>query len=147
MHQYRLTEFIVGLTFGIGLILSGMTDPSKVISFLDLAGSWDPSLAFVMAGAILVGVFAFAFAKRRTTSYLRGALHLPKSTAIDKRLMIGSVVFGAGWGLAGFCPGPALVSLGAGQPKAAVFVLAMVVGMLVFELLERRSQRDSAGAH
>ena len=147
MHQYRLTEFVVGLIFGIGLILSGMTDPSKVIGFLDLAGSWDPSLAFVMGGAILVGVFAFAFGKRRTTSFLRGALYLPKSTAIDKRLVIGGLAFGAGWGLAGFCPGPALVSLGAGQPKAAVFVLAMLAGMLVFELLERRSQRDSAGAH
>ncbi len=147
MHYHRLTEFAVGLIFGIGLILSGMTDPSKVIGFLDLAGSWDPSLAFVMGGAILVGVFAFAFAKKRTTSFLGGALHLPKSTAIDKRLVIGGLVFGAGWGLAGFCPGPALVSLGAGQPKAAVFVLAMLAGMLVFELRERRSQRDSAGRH
>jgi len=84
MHYHRLTEFAVGLIFGIGLILSGMTDPSKVIGFLDLAGSWDPSLAFVMGGAILVGVFAFAFAKKRTTSFLGGALHLPKSTAIGQ---------------------------------------------------------------
>lgn len=145
--QNRISEFGVGLLFGTGLILSGMTDPGKVIGFLDLFGAWDPSLAFVMGGAILVGVGAFALAKKRTTTFLGGALHLPKSNDIDKRLVIGGLVFGAGWGLAGFCPGPALVSLGAGQPKAAAFVLAMLVGMGVFELLERRKARDLAGAH
>ena len=86
-------------------------------------------------------------AKKRTTTFLGGALHLPKSTDIDRRLVVGGLVFGAGWGLAGFCPGPALVSLGAGQPKAAVFVVAMLAGMYVFELLERRAPRDPAGAH
>jgi uncharacterized protein len=145
--QNRISEFGVGLLFGTGLILSGMTDPGKVIGFLDLFGAWDPSLAFVMGGAILVGVGAFALAKKRATTFLGGALHLPKSNDIDKRLVIGGLVFGAGWGLAGFCPGPALVSLGAGQPKAAAFVLAMLVGMGVFELLERRKARDLAGAH
>ena len=145
--QNRISEFGVGLLFGTGLILSGMTDPGKVIGFLDLFGAWDPSLAFVMGGAILVGVGAFALAKKRTTTFLGGALHLPKSNDIDKRLVVGGLVFGAGWGLAGFCPGPALVSLGAGQPKAAAFVLAMLVGMGVFELLERRKARDLAGAH
>jgi uncharacterized membrane protein YedE/YeeE len=124
-----------------------MTDPGKVIGFLDLFGAWDPSLALVMGGAILVGVFAFAFAKKRTSTFLGGALHLPKSNDIDRRLVVGGLVFGAGWGLAGFCPGPALVSLGAGQPKAAVFVTAMLAGMYVFELLERRAPRDPAGAH
>lgn len=143
----RIVEFLVGLLFGIGLILSGMTDPGKVIGFLDLFGNWDPSLALVMGGAIMVGVFAFAIAKKRTSTFLGGALHLPKSTDIDKRLVVGGLVFGAGWGLAGFCPGPALVSLGAGQPKAAVFVAAMLAGMYVFELLERRAPRDPAGAH
>ena len=136
----RISEFGVGLVFGIGLILSGMTDPGKVLGFLDLFGAWDPSLAFVMGGAILVGVFAFALAKKRTTTFLGGALILPGSRDIDKRLVAGSLLFGVGWGLAGFCPGPALVSLGSGQPKAAVFVLAMLAGMLVFELAERRAQ-------
>mgnify|MGYP001281160029 CR=1 FL=1 len=145
--QHRISEFAVGLLFGIGLILSGMTDPGKVTGFLDLFGQWDPSLALVMGGAIMVGVFAFAIAKKRTTTFLGGALHLPKSTDIDRRLGVGGLVFGAGWGLAGFCPGPALVSLGAGQPKAAVFVVAMLAGMYVFELLERRAPRDPAGAH
>lgn len=136
--KHRFTEFAVGLIFGIGLILSGMTDPGKVLGFLDLAGLWDPSLAFVMGGAILVGLMAFAVAKQRTRSFLGGALSLPKSTVIDRRLVMGSLTFGVGWGLAGFCPGPALVSLGAGQPKAVVFALAMLVGMGLFEWLERR---------
>ena len=133
----RLTEFLIGLLFGVGLLLSGMTDPGKVIGFLDLAGNWDPSLAFVMGGAILVGIFAFAFAKRRTTDFSGGAIRWPTSNAIDRRLVIGSVVFGAGWGLAGFCPGPALVSLGAGVPQAIAFVGAMLAGMAIFEFLER----------
>ena len=133
----RISEFLVGLIFGIGLILSGMTDPGKVIGFLDLFGNWDPSLAFVMGGAILVGVFAFTVAKKRTTSVLGGAMQLPTARHVDKRLIIGSLAFGAGWGLAGFCPGPALVSLGGGEVKAAVFVLAMLIGMLAFEVAER----------
>lgn len=139
--QHRISEFAVGLLFGLGLIVAGMTDPSKVIGFLDLAGAWDPSLAFVMGGAILVGLGAFAVAKKRTTSFLGGAMQLPKSTVIDRRLVLGSLLFGAGWGLAGFCPGPAIVSLGAGQSKAAVFVLAMVAGMAIFEWAERRRTR------
>jgi uncharacterized membrane protein YedE/YeeE len=137
-HPHRLTEFGVGLLFGIGLILAGMTDPSKVLGFLDLAGLWDPSLAFVMGGAILVSLGAFTLAKKRTSSFLGGAMRLPTSRDIDKRLVTGSLLFGAGWGLAGFCPGPALVSLGTGNPKAVVFVVAMLAGMALFELLERR---------
>ena len=134
----RVSEFVVGLLFGIGLILAGMTDPAKVIGFLDLAGAWDPSLAFVMGGAILVGVFAFGIAKKRTTSMFGGAMQLPTSRDIDRRLIGGSVMCGAGWGLAGFCPGPALVSVGAGQSKAIVFTIAMLLGMVIFEMLERR---------
>jgi uncharacterized membrane protein YedE/YeeE len=146
--KHRITEFLVGLLFGTGLILSGMTDPGKVLGFLDLAGSWDPSLALVMGGAILVAIFAFAVARKRTTSFLGGTMHLPTARDIDKRLLIGGLVFGAGWGLAGFCPGPAIVSLGAGQPKAAAFVLAMLAGMLVYELVDRRSQPSTPqGAH
>lgn len=143
LHHHRLSEFAVGLLFGIGLILSGMTDPGKVIGFLDLFGLWDPSLALVMGGAILVGVFAFAFARKRTRSLLGGAMHMPGSRDIDRRLVLGSLVFGAGWGLAGFCPGPAIVSLGAGQPKALVFVLAMIAGMVLYELSERRTRQGA----
>ena len=142
----RLSEFLVGLVFGLGLIVSGMTDPGKVLGFLDLAGLWDPSLAFVMGGAIAVGVFAFALAKKRTTSLLGGAMHLPTSSDIDRRLVIGSLVFGAGWGVAGFCPGPAIVSVGAGQPKAIAFVIAMLAGMWLFEWTEGRRQRATTEA-
>ena len=138
---HRLIEFIVGLLFGWGLLISGMTDPGKVIGFLDLTGSWDPSLALVMGGAIAVGFFAFGTAKKRTSNFLGGALHLPTSSDIDKRLILGALLFGAGWGLAGFCPGPGIVSMAAGQPKAAVFVVAMLAGMLVFEWMDRMGRR------
>ena len=138
---HRLSEFIVGLLFGWGLLISGMTDPGKVIGFLDLTGSWDPSLAMVMGGAIAVGFFAFGTAKKRTSNFLGGALHLPTSSDIDKRLILGALLFGAGWGLAGFCPGPGIVSMAAGQPKAAVFVVAMLAGMLVFEWMDRLGRR------
>ena len=126
-HLYRIAEFVVGLLFGLGLMLSGMTDPGKVIGFLDLFGSWDPSLALVMGGAIMVGFFAFTVAKKRTSTFLGGAMRLPTNMDMDKKLVIGSLLFGAGWGLAGFCPGPALVSMADGQPKALVFVVAMLV--------------------
>jgi uncharacterized membrane protein YedE/YeeE len=136
-HLYRIAEFVVGLLFGLGLMLSGMTDPGKVIGFLDLFGTWDPSLALVMGGAIMVGFFAFTVAKKRTSTFLGGAMRLPTNMDMDKKLVIGSLLFGAGWGLAGFCPGPALVSMADGQPKALVFVLAMLVGMVGFELMDR----------
>lgn len=126
-----------GLIFGIGLIVSGMTDPSKVIGFLDLGGRWDPSLAFVMGGAILVGLFAFRFAARRTRSLLGDAMRLPTASHIDRRLVAGSLAFGAGWGLAGYCPGPALASLLTGGDKPLIFGAAMLAGMAIFELLER----------
>lgn len=133
----RITEFVAGLLFGLGLLLSGMSDPGKVLGFLDLLGTWDPSLALVMAGAILVGMLAFTVAKKRTMNFLGGTLHLPTANQIDRRLVIGALLFGAGWGLAGFCPGPSLVSMFSGQPKAAVFVLAMVIGMLLYEAADR----------
>lgn len=141
--QHRLSEFVVGLLFGLGLLLSGMTDPGKVLGFLDLIGPWDPSLALVMGGAIAVGVIAFALAKKRTVSFLGGAMRLPMSSQIDRRLIVGAAMFGAGWGLAGFCPGPALISLATGQPKAAIFVVAMLVGMSAFELIDRRVQASN----
>jgi uncharacterized membrane protein YedE/YeeE len=129
--------FAAGLVFGLGLILSGMSDPGKVKGFLDLAGSWDPSLAFVMGGAILVGVVAFRVARKRTQSFFGGAMRLPTANDVDLRLVLGSLVFGIGWGLAGFCPGPALVSVGSGQDEAAWFVLAMLAGMVLYEGAER----------
>lgn len=136
-HLDTLSSFIVGLIFGIGLILAGMTNPAKVIGFLDITGTWDPSLAFVMGGGILVAIIAFRFAKKRTVNFLGGAMRMPTSDMIDKRLVIGSLLFGAGWGMAGFCPGPALTSMGAGNPKAVIFVIAMIAGMALFELADR----------
>jgi uncharacterized protein len=135
--MHRALEFLVGLLFGWGLLLSGMTDPGKVQGFLDLFGAWDPSLALVMGGAIAVGVFAFALAKRRSTTFFGGVMKLPTARDIDQRLVVGSLIFGAGWGLAGFCPGPGIVAMAGGELKAAVFVAAMLVGMLGFQLLDR----------
>ncbi|MES2785990.1 MAG: DUF6691 family protein [Pseudomonadota bacterium] len=138
------TSLLAGLVFGIGLIISGMADPAKVQGFLDLAGAWDPSLAFVMGGAIAVGVIAFAVARRRSVSLLGAAMRLPHSREIDRRLVGGSVLFGIGWGVAGFCPGPGLVALGMGEMKAVVFVAAMLAGMGAFELFERRKHAPLA---
>lgn len=136
--KVALSSLFAGLLFGFGLIVSGMANPEKVLGFLDLAGLWDPSLAFVMGGAILVGLVAFTIARKRTVSFLGLSMKLPTNRTIDRRLIIGSVLFGVGWGIAGFCPGPALVALGAGEIKAIVFVGSMVTGMILFEFLERR---------
>lgn len=131
-----LMALLSGLLFGLGLIVSGMTDPSKVLGFLDLAGAWDPSLALVMSGALLVGFFAFRMAAGRSTSILGESMRLPTATHIDRRLVLGGLVFGVGWGLAGYCPGPALASVALGGLKPLVFFIAMVAGMVLFELLE-----------
>ncbi len=139
-------SLLAGAVFGIGLILSGMANPAKVLGFLDLAGNWDPSLAFVMIGAIAVGVIAFAVARRRTESALGLPMKLPTATQIDQRLVGGSVLFGAGWGIAGFCPGPALVALGMAETKAIVFVLAMLAGMAMYELIQQRGAARAAHA-
>jgi uncharacterized protein len=122
--------------FGVGLLVSGMANPAKVLGFLDLAGGWDPSLALVMGGAVAVGAIAFAIAGKRSVTLLGAPLRLPERRDIDRRLVLGGLGFGIGWGLVGFCPGPALVAMGAGEPKAVVFVLAMLAGMGVFEWLE-----------
>jgi hypothetical protein len=127
--------FLSGLVFGIGLILAGMTDPMKVKAFLDLAGAWDPSLALVMGGAIALGVVVFARARRRRLSWSGAPMEIPGNTTIDARLLMGGLLFGAGWGIGGFCPGPALVALGSGMGAAGIFVLAMLVGMLVHDKL------------
>jgi uncharacterized membrane protein YedE/YeeE len=130
----NITALLIGILFGVGLLLSGMTNPAKVTGFLDFAGLWDPSLAFVMAGAIGVGLIGFAIAKKRTVSCLGDPIHLPTATTIDRKLVMGSAVFGIGWGLAGICPGPALVALGAGISEALLFVISMLAGMGVYQL-------------
>jgi uncharacterized membrane protein YedE/YeeE len=131
--------FASGLVFGMGLILSGMVDPGKVLGFLDLAGPWDPSLALVMGGAVAVAAAGFVLAGRRAVSWLGEPMRVPGARALDAPLVLGSLAFGAGWGLAGFCPGPALAALlGGGGTKAAIFVVAMLAGMVLFELAERR---------
>ena len=144
--MFALSALLSGLVFGLGLIVSGMANPAKVLGFLDLAGQWDPSLALVMAGAIAVGFFAFLIAKNRTRSLIGAEMKLPTASAIDNRLLAGGVLFGAGWGVAGFCPGPGLVALGMGEPKALVFVAAMLAGMVIFSWREKRLKMTTASA-
>lgn len=134
-----LISLCSGLIFGVGLIASGMTQPTKVQAFLDVFGTWDPSLALVMGGAIAVGSVAFAIARRRRTSWSGDALQIPTSTTIDRRLIGGGVLFGIGWGLAGFCPGPALVAASSGVVSAWMFVAAMLVGMAVHDGVSKRA--------
>ncbi|CAN5780029.1 YeeE/YedE thiosulfate transporter family protein [soil metagenome] len=134
-----VSSLLAGLVFGLGLILSGMANPAKVLGFLDLAGRWDPSLAFVMAGAIAIGAVAFRVARTRTSTLLGAPIKLPTAQQIDRRLLAGGLLFGVGWGIAGFCPGPALVALGMGDIKAVVFVCAMLAGMGIFQFFERRT--------
>lgn len=127
---------IVGLIFGLGLCLSGMSNPAKVTGFLDLAGAWDPSLAFVMGGAIAVALPAFALARQRRVNWLGGDIDLPQLRGIDGSLLLGAAIFGVGWGLAGVCPGPGIVDVGFLSPSAMIFVAAMAVGMLVWRVGE-----------
>ena len=134
----KLTSLLAGLLFGLGLIVSGMVNPGKVLGFLDVAGQWDPSLMLVMGGAIAVGLVAFGIAKKRALTLIGEKIDLPTSTIIDLRLIWGSALFGIGWGLGGFCPGPALVGVGMGLPSALIFVAAMIAGMVLFELLEKK---------
>ncbi len=143
MNKNNFLALLSGLLFGLGLILSGMANPAKVLGFLDLAGAWDPSLALVMGGAIAVGTVVFAIAGKRDLSLLGLTIHLPTARHIDKRLVLGSLAFGIGWGLAGVCPGPALVLLGTGSVKGLVFVFSMLVGMGIFEYLEIRRLRHN----
>ncbi|MCD1127011.1 YeeE/YedE family protein [Jinshanibacter sp. LJY008] len=130
--------FLSGLIFGLGIIVSGMVNPVKVLSFLDITRYWDPSLALVMGSAIVVGVLAFGYMKRRKQSVLGVSIQWPDSQIIDKRLIGGSALFGIGWGIAGICPGPGLVLLGAGVGKGLIFTAAMIAGMLIFDVLEKR---------
>ena len=135
----NIYALLAGLIFGLGLIVSGMANPEKVIGFLNIFGRWDPSLAFVMGGAIFIGVFSFKYIVKREKTLLGGSLHLSNEKSINKRLIFGSLIFGLGWGVAGFCPGPALVSLGMGSLKGALFVIAMLAGMLTFKLVQKNN--------
>jgi uncharacterized membrane protein YedE/YeeE len=141
--MYAAASFSAGFVFGLGLLVAGMANPAKVLGFLDLAGAWDPSLALVMAGAIAVGAPAFAFVKKRTKTLLGAPVLLPSPRRIDTRLILGSLVFGMGWGLAGICPGPALVLAGTGSAKGFVFLAAMIVGNGVFEFFEKKKRAAS----
>lgn len=133
-----LTALLAGVVFGLGLIASGMTNPSKVAGFLDLFGAWDPSLALVMGGAIGVGFFAFRLAAGKDKAWNGSLIRLPDTTLIDKRLVLGGVLFGTGWGVGGFCPGPGIVAASAGIPEAAIFVVTMLVGMAGYDLVAER---------
>jgi len=130
-HFNFVSQYFIGVLFGFGLIISGMSNPQKILNFLDLTGNWDPSLIFVMGGAILVGLAGFYLVSKRTEAFFGGALHIPTRRDISRPLIIGSLIFGAGWGIAGFCPGPAIVALGAGHLKALAFILAMLAGMAI----------------
>ena len=145
--MHMITAFLAGLLFGSGLILSGMSNPAKVLSFLDIAGQWDPSLGFVMLGAILVAAVAFRVGGARARTVFGGAIHIPGAAHVDTRLVLGSVVFGVGWGLVGYCPGPALTSLGVGGWPTLLFVAAMIAGMVVFEAVERIGAWRAARPH
>lgn len=136
----NLIGLICGLAFGLGLLLSGMSDPAKVLGFLDITGLWSPTLALVMIGALATATPAYLLARRRNRSLLGAPLQLPTTSGLDRRLLAGSTLFGIGWGMVGICPGPALVLLGSGSPQGSLFLLAMLVGMWLFQQLPLRSQ-------
>lgn len=134
----NVAALISGLIFGWGLILSGMVNPAIVLGFLDIAGHWNASLLWVMGGAIAVGALAFFVAGKRQQSFLGLSIDLPTARIIDKRLILGSLIFGAGWGIAGLCPGPALVLAGTGNDQVLVFIAAMLLGMGLFENINQK---------
>ncbi|EIZ84823.1 MAG: hypothetical protein CL858_28355 [Cupriavidus sp.] len=138
------SAFAVGLLFGLGLLVSGMANPAKVLAFLDVTGRWDPSLALVMAGAVAVSAAGYLIARRRRRPLLAPRLEIPTRRDLDPRLITGAAIFGVGWGLAGLCPGPALTILTVVPAQAATFVAAMVVGMLLFRLVPSAASKPSA---
>ena len=136
MMLKNIIGLLAGLLFGIGLLISGMTDPVKVQGFLDVFGAWDISLALVMGGGLIVAIVGVQLAKRQQTSWIGTSIDMPSKTVINKKLLIGAMLFGVGWGLVGICPGPGIVLLGTGQWQAYVFIPAMIIGMLVYQWLE-----------
>ena len=136
-----LVTVFTGLIFGIGLIMSGMTNPAKVQNFLDLFGSWDPSLALVMGGAILITMPGFWLVKKRQTPLFEDSFLIPQKTNLDFYLITGSAIFGIGWGLGGFCPGPVVVSISTGSAGTLLFVITMLIGMVLAKLLILRLQK------
>lgn len=134
-----ISAYLIGLVFGVGISISGMADPAKVLNFFDLAGTWDPSLAFVMGGGLLVTFIGYRFVLRQPAPVLEQSFVLPKSKRLDLRLLGGSAVFGVGWGIAGFCPGGVLPVIGTGRPDVLAFVAALIAGMLAARLFNRPS--------
>ncbi|KAA0913589.1 DUF6691 family protein [Psychrobacter sp. ANT_WB68] len=132
----NIIGLLAGLLFGFGLLISGMTDPVKVQGFLDVFGAWDISLALVMGGGLIVALVGVQLAKRQQSSWIGTLIEMPTKTTINKKLLIGAMLFGIGWGLVGICPGPGIVLLGTGQWQAYVFIPAMIIGMLVYQWLE-----------
>lgn len=134
----QIIGFASGLVFGLGLLLSGMTDPAKVLGFLDIAGAWDISLALVMGGGLAVAAVGFAMVKRQSSSWTGDSIELPNTRQITPKLLVGAGLFGAGWGLAGICPGPGVVLAGTGAWQGVMFVIAMLVGMFGWQWLAER---------
>ncbi len=139
-HFSLISQYLIGVLFGLGLLVSGMSNPQKVLNFLDITGSWDPSLIFVMGGAVIVGLGGFFLASKRTEAFFGGVFQVPTNRDITRPLVLGSIIFGVGWGIAGFCPGPAIVAVGAGHLKAIVFVIAMLAGMFISSEVIKRSK-------
>lgn len=136
----HLVAFLSGSIFAIGLLISDMADPKKVLAFLDITGAWDPSLILVMVGAIPVAYLAFHYAKNKKSTFLCGDFSKIKKQEINKSLIIGSSLFGIGWGLSGICPGPAIVILGLNVINALIFFIALIAGILVYEFLQNKNQ-------
>ena len=141
-----ISAFAIGLVFGIGILVSGMANPAKVLNFFDIAGTWDPSLAFVMGGALIVTAIGFRLGLSRAHPLLAGGFSLPTKRDIDVRLLGGAAIFGVGWGIAGFCPGGVVPALGLGRPEPAIFVAALVAGMLIVRLIETARTRAAPSA-
>ena len=139
-----ITSYLIGLVFGVGISISGMANPAKVLNFFDIAGTWDPSLIFVMGGALITTFVGYRLVLKRPVPVFDEGFHLPTRRSLDKSLIGGSAIFGIGWGIAGFCPGGALPALGTGNSSVALFVLSMLVGILTAKTLQTRHSRRSA---
>lgn len=142
--SYSAAALVSGVVFGVGLAVAQMTDPRKVLAFLDVAGAWDPSLLFVLGGAVVVAAIGFALVRRRERPLLDDRFHLPTQTVIDRPLLLGAALFGVGWGIAGYCPGPAIASLGFANAEALWFVPAFVAGIALRRWQAQRATNDDA---